>query len=181
MGLSFEEFFRYPHSFNSTTAAHFNRYPNPFAQHVLSCDTLESRLDSLGNLHTTRLVVKRGRLPKFIAPFFRGDSLETWIIERIFVNPRARILLLYTANIDHRRFVKIEEYLRFAGSNESTDVHSRVLFLLLLLGLKRRIEEWSSNRFRHNLQNTRDGLLFVMNKMNQLANAKKRAGDDKVS
>lgn len=166
----YQETFLYSHSFATTTAAHFNRYPNPYSSHVLSCDTLDSHLDDSGNLHTTRLVVKRGRLPMFIAPFISGDHLESWIIEKIWVDPHSRKLLLYTANIDHHRFVKVEERLTFTDVGDATRVESLVNFSSRLFGVKRRIEEWSRTKFANNIQKTRDGLQYVMNRMTAQSN-----------
>ena len=68
--------------FETTSLAYFNRYPNPYAKHVLSIDTIESYIDNQGQLCTTRLIVKTGRLPNFIKPIL-GNSLNSWIIEKL--------------------------------------------------------------------------------------------------
>ena len=58
----------YSHPFPTVTLAYFLRYSspqlNPFAAHVLSTDTIEQRVDpATGRLHTTRLHLKKSRLP----------------------------------------------------------------------------------------------------------------------
>lgn len=72
--------------------AFFRRYPNPFARHVLSVDTLSRYIDPVtGRLHTTRLILKRGILPKWarrVLPLGRGGTgLDTWVLEESVVDP----------------------------------------------------------------------------------------------
>ncbi|KAJ1028745.1 hypothetical protein NDA16_001910 [Ustilago loliicola] len=100
----------YDHSWSSCARAYFLRYPNPSASHVLSVDVLDRRieyrpvrggpsssastssvtLDTLDNsashrdtipvLCTTRLILKRGNLPKW-APSGLIKNAESWVME----------------------------------------------------------------------------------------------------
>lgn len=61
----------YAHPFPAVTLAYFLRYSsrtlNPFAAHVLSTDTISSGIDpATGRLHTTRIHLKKSRLPSTI-------------------------------------------------------------------------------------------------------------------
>ncbi len=61
----------YSHPFPTVTLAFFLRYYsphlNPFSSHVLSTDTLSSCVDpETGRLHTTRLHVKKSRMPNAV-------------------------------------------------------------------------------------------------------------------
>ncbi|KAI0009939.1 MSF1-domain-containing protein [Xylariaceae sp. FL0662B] len=61
----------YSHPFPTVTLAFFLRYYsrqlNPFSSHVLSTDTISSRVDSeTGRLHTTRLHLKTSRMPSAV-------------------------------------------------------------------------------------------------------------------
>lgn len=152
------------HGFGVVSFAYLNRYPNPFAKHVLSQDTLESFVDDNGCLHTTKFIIKRGRLPKFMTPFL-GGSLDSWIIEKTFINPKSQVMLTYTSNIDHRKFIRVEEVLKYTGlgDGQTTEVVSKVKFSSNFIGFKQRIEDWSKNRFSKNISNSREGLKFVMN------------------
>ncbi|RXK42305.1 hypothetical protein M231_00295 [Tremella mesenterica] len=74
--------------------AFFLRYPNPFARHVLSVDVLSRRIDpQTGQLHTTRLILKRGILPKWanqwlpVAGASGGRGLDAWVLEESVVDP----------------------------------------------------------------------------------------------
>ncbi|RLV90567.1 Protein UPS1 mitochondrial [Spathaspora sp. JA1] len=160
----FENEQKYNFDFETTSLAYLNRYPNPFAKHVLSSDTLESYIDSQGRLCTTRVVVKTGRLPQFIKPFL-GNNLNSWIIEKSIVDSKTKTLYTYSSNIDHRKFIRVEEFLKYSSVGENTIVKSKVKFSSNLIGFKERIEQWSHNRFSSNMKNSREGLQYVMNNM----------------
>lgn len=75
--------------------AFFLRYPNPFARHVLSCDVLSRRIDpETGKLHTTRLILKKGIVPRWAQDWIPGTGrgrLEAWVLEESVVDPPAAI------------------------------------------------------------------------------------------
>ncbi|WVW81743.1 hypothetical protein I302_103739 [Kwoniella bestiolae CBS 10118] len=84
----------YPDPPPTPLLAFFLRYPNPFARHVLSVDVLSRRADPLtGQIHTTRLILKRGILPKWAtrwlpnAGLSGGRGLDAWILEESVVDP----------------------------------------------------------------------------------------------
>lgn len=162
MVLLLSNSYTYDHDFNTASLAYLNRYPNPYAKHVLSSDTLECYIDNQGNLRTTRFVIKTGRLPGFIKPFL-GDRLNSCIIEKLIINPNKKTMVCYSANIDHRKFIKIEELLNYATIKGSTFVDSNVKFSSNFIGFKQKIEEWSHSKFLQNMKNSRQGLGYVMN------------------
>ncbi len=57
--------FEYEHPFAQVSLAVFMKYPNPFAAHVLASDVIDRFVDETGRLHTTRLFLKRGAVPKW--------------------------------------------------------------------------------------------------------------------
>lgn len=173
MVLYFETSHAYQHSFETVTLAYLNRYPNPYAKHVKSTDTLELFVDSEGCLRTTKMVVKTGRLPQFIKPFL-GSSLDLYIIERSIINPQTQTMRTYLANVDHRKVIKVEEHLHYKTSVEGTTaVDLKVKFSSNFTGFKERIETWSKNKFLSNMNNTREGLKFVMNQLKELRSAQR--------
>lgn len=155
--------YSYNSDFYTTSVAYLNRYPNPYAKHVLSSDTLGTSVDDQGRLHTTRLVVKTGLLPDFIKPIL-GHKLESWIIEKAVIDPKTQTVHAYSANVDHRKFVKVEEYLTYKTEGEVTSIEVNVKFSSNFFGFKRRIEEWSRDRFHLNMNNSREGLMYVINR-----------------
>lgn len=149
--------------FSTASLAYLNRYPNPFAKHVLSSDTIESFVDDRGRLRTTRLVVKTGALPDFIKPFL-GDLLNSWVLEKSIIDPKSKKVWAYSANVDHRRFVKIEEFVTYDTKDTNTTLLVQVKFSSNFVGFKKRIEQWSRDKFHLNLGNSRDGYMYVMKK-----------------
>lgn len=74
--------------------AYFVRYPNPFARHVLSVDVVDRWIDAeTGQLHTKRLILKRGIIPKWASKWLPasnmsgGRGLDAWILEESVVDP----------------------------------------------------------------------------------------------
>lgn len=56
----------FEHAWDNVTYAFWLRYPNPFASHVLGCDVLDRSVDPVtGVLRTTRLILKKGVLPRW--------------------------------------------------------------------------------------------------------------------
>ncbi|WVQ79999.1 hypothetical protein IAT38_002100 [Cryptococcus sp. DSM 104549] len=86
----------YPDSPPTPLLAFFLRYPNPFARHVLSVDVLSRHVDPLtGQIHTTRLILKRGIIPKWATRWLPvgagggsgGRGLDAWVLEDSVVDP----------------------------------------------------------------------------------------------
>jgi hypothetical protein len=88
--------------------AFFLRYPNPYAAHVLSCDVISRTHTSQGTLLTTRLILKKGSLPKW-APKGIINRAESWILEESEVDPLGRVVRCKTRNLDHVKVMRVEE------------------------------------------------------------------------
>lgn len=152
-------------SFDTVTIAFFNRYPNPYASHVLSIDTLSRHVDEEGKLVSTRLIKKMGKLPNWVKPFL-GKITESWIIEHSVVDTKKGVMLTYTRNLDHTKIIKVEEYQRFEKDGDNTHVKSMVKFSSGFgIGIRNRIESWSHQKFDENIKKSRQGMAFVMERL----------------
>jgi hypothetical protein len=102
--------------------AFFLRYPNPFARHVLSVDVLSRYVDpETGRLHTERLILKRGILPKWATSWLPLSSsaaggLDAWVIEESVVEPPGGrgegsqpTLVSEQGNLNHKKFMHVME------------------------------------------------------------------------
>ena len=89
--------------------AFFLRYPNPYAAHVASCDVISRTISPTGTLITTRLILKKGSLPKW-APRGIMPKAESWIIEESEVDPFGGIVRCTTKNLDHVKVMRVEEH-----------------------------------------------------------------------
>jgi len=91
------------------TLAWFLRYPNPYATHVLSTDTIHQSLSECGRLlKVVRLHLKRGKLPVWSKRFLSHIS-ESWIVETTVVDLGSGVMETRMRNLDHRRVLYVEE------------------------------------------------------------------------
>ncbi|CUS23043.1 LAQU0S08e00870g1_1 [Lachancea quebecensis] len=155
--------------FRTVSLAFFNRYPNPYASHVLSIDTLSRELSPAGELCTTRLIKKTGKLPQWVKPFL-GRISESWIIEMSEVDMKNQVLRTYTRNLDHTRIIQVEEFTTYNFDVKSGKTHasSTVKFSSgFNVGIRSRIEQWSHSKFDENVKRSRMGMAFVMERLEQ--------------
>lgn len=84
----------YPgYSFPTVALAYFLRYPNPYAKHVMSTDTISQHIDPMTQrLHTVRLHLKKSKVPtavlKFLPKAMSGPdgTSQTYILEKSVVD-----------------------------------------------------------------------------------------------
>lgn len=157
----------FDNDFRTVSLAFFNRYPNPYAAHVLSIDTLSREIDSEGLLHTTRLIKKTGKMPRWSKALL-GRISDSWIIERSIVDPSTMNMRTYTKNLDHTSIIKVEEYTTYQCDQDTrkTFVSSQVKFSSGFgVGIKSKIEDWSRSKFDENTRKSRLGMAFVMQQL----------------
>ena len=97
------------HPFRIVCQAFTLRYPNPFAPHVITVDTIERNWDAeSGVLRSSRLVLKRGTLPSW-APKGILEKSDTWVLEESTINLLEGTMTLSNRNLDHRRVMEVVE------------------------------------------------------------------------
>lgn len=158
--------------------AFFLRYPNPYAAHVLSCDVVSRTQTESGSLLTTRLILKRGALPRW---FPKGivSRAESWVIEESEVDPFGKIVQCRTRNLDHVKVMQVEESVLFKQAEDGYAFQTLALTTSSLIfrsktlqtteariisgfgwGLTKRIESHGLQRFKTNVQ--RVSILHVL-------------------
>ncbi|KAJ2449069.1 hypothetical protein EV183_005090 [Coemansia sp. RSA 2336] len=150
---------------NTVSCAFLNRYPNPFATHVLSADTVAHRLDSqTGELHITRLLRKTNSIPRWARSIMRGN--DAYILEHVVVDPENGTLVSKTRNITHTRMLKVEEKQTLVADPFNTDrtlcKNETSIVSNIGYGLNSRIENFSLSRFSENIAKSRKGMLYVL-------------------
>jgi 4-amino-4-deoxychorismate lyase len=114
----------YDYPFATVSLAYLLRYPNPYSRHVLSTDVLERIYDpETQQLSTTRLLLKRSRLPSavlkllprgFLGANTSGDS-QSYILERSVISIKDGWMRTESRNLDLRTVLDVIErqtYLR---------------------------------------------------------------------
>jgi 4-amino-4-deoxychorismate lyase len=89
----FENSSSYDYSFPAVTLAYFLRYPNPYSRHVLCTDVIDRYVDpSTKRLHTTRLHLKRSKVPAAMLKFIPaglagpGGASQSYVIEKSVID-----------------------------------------------------------------------------------------------
>jgi hypothetical protein len=101
------------------TLAWFLRYPNPYAMHVLSTDTIHQSITETGILKVVRLHLKRGKLPVWSKRFLSHIS-ESWIVETTWVDLRNGVMETRMRNLDHKKVLYVEERGTWRQSQNNT-------------------------------------------------------------
>lgn len=137
----------YSHPFPTVTLAYYLRYCsprlNPFANHVISTDTISSYVDSeTQRLHTTRVHLKRSRIPAAVfkllpASMTGGGSGDkaSYVLETSVVDIREGWMSTESQNLNFTGVLSVIERQHFAIPKEperklgnETDVITSVMF-----------------------------------------------------
>ena len=127
-----ESNYAYEYSFPAVTLAYFLRYPNPYAHHVLSTDTISRSIDSNGRLHTLRIHRKSSRLPpavlkllpKSVLGNVRGGTSESYILETSTIDVKEGWMRTESKNLDWTGVLSVverQEYQRQPPMEEGDD------------------------------------------------------------
>lgn len=164
----FSQSFLYDDPWSTVSLAFFLRYPNPYASHVASVDVLSRSFTASGTLLTTRLILKRGALPRW-APRGIISKAESWIIEESEVDPEGRVVRCVTKNLDHVKVMRIEERitLRQTEDNQTRQETEAVFVSKFGWGLTKRIESHSLSRFKAHVARSREGLSVIVGLIRQ--------------
>jgi len=159
----FSQSFVYDDSWSIVALAFFLRYPNPYASHVISCDVISRDQTPSGSLVTTRLILKKGAMPRW---FPKGivSRAESWVIEESEVDPFGKTVRCVTKNLDHVKVMQVEESVRFAQNAEGKTLQHTEARIVSGFGwgLTKRIENHGLTRFKANLQRSREGVSLIL-------------------
>ncbi|TNY20047.1 hypothetical protein DMC30DRAFT_272436 [Rhodotorula diobovata] len=172
-----------PVPFPYIVQAHNQRYPSPYGAHVLSSDVISRTFHPATNsLRTTRLILKRGKVPRW-APRVIQRIDTTWVLEETEVHcglvgpggdleegghagARTRELRTRSRNIDRTEFMEVFEWQVFRQKPDdalATDVRtfSRVTSEFGFWPLSHRIESYGLSKLPRSIEGARLGLLLI--------------------
>ncbi|ORX52805.1 MSF1-domain-containing protein [Hesseltinella vesiculosa] len=158
----YQHTFQYDHSWQNVTLAFWLRYPNPFASHVLAVDVLDRYVDDRGVLKTTRLVLKKGKVPKWFPQALVKNS-EAFVIEESEVDPQAMTMVTRTKNLNHVRIMQVEETQTFTRHGDWTSCKTEARIISRFgWGLAGRIEGFGQSSFAANASKARKGMRHIL-------------------
>lgn len=115
--------YTYDYGFSTVSLAYFLRYPNPYARHVASTDTIERSFDpETQRLTTVRLHLKRSRLPPAVVKLLPRSYLGTtgedgrtqsFILEKSVVDVRNGWMESESRNLDWNNVLSVIEKHRY--------------------------------------------------------------------
>jgi len=158
----------YDDPWSIVSLAFFLRYPNPYAAHVLSCDVISRTHTPQGSLLTTRLILKKGTLPKW-APKGIISRTESWILEESEVDPAGRVVRCKTRNLDHVKVMRVEEVTTLSQAEDGKTLQTNEARIVSRFGwgLAKAIENHGLAKFKTNLQRSREGLSHILSTLRQ--------------
>jgi len=164
----FSQSFLYDDPWSIVSLAFFLRYPNPYASHVISCDVISREQSPSGSLVTTRLILKRGALPRW-APQGIVSRAESWVIEESEVDPFGKTVRCRTKNLDHVKVMKVEEWVTLRQTPEGKTLQTTEARILSGFGwgLAKKIESHGLTRFKANVQRSREGVSLILSLLRQ--------------
>ncbi|CAH8550567.1 unnamed protein product [Heterobilharzia americana] len=128
MTVCVTQYLSFPWEF--VTSLFWERYPNPYAKHVLSEDVLERRFLPDGKLYTKRLVIKISkRIPKFMLRFIPKGQVP--VVEESIIDVKAKRIDVVSENFgSSKKYLSVKEYCSLVPSE---DDHSATQFARILI------------------------------------------------
>jgi len=133
--------YTYDYGFSTVSLAYFLRYPNPYARHVASTDTIERHFDpETQRLTTVRLHLKRSRMPPAVVKLLPSSYMsnatadgrtQSFILEKSVVDVREGWMESESRNLDWNNVLSVIEKHRYertavGGGEETTAVNISV-------------------------------------------------------
>lgn len=155
---------RHPFQWEDVASAIFLRYPNPFATHVLTEDTLfrETRGDIL---YSRRFLTKTNRLPKWGEKFFVNFKKYVPLVEESYIDRGSQCVTTYTRSIGLSRFMTATEKVRYTPDPEhpnETIAMKEIWIESGLYGLRTAVKNFGMERVKKNWTNASKGFDHVL-------------------
>lgn len=149
--------------------AFWQRYPNPYSNHVLTEDIVFREVTPSNCLISRRLLTKTSRAPRWMERYLpKHMASSAYIIEDSIVDPQKRTMTTLTWNITHARLMCVEERCRYQINPENgswTEIKREAWISSGLYGLSRAIQEFGLARFKKSVTKTMKGFEYVLARM----------------
>ncbi|XP_072294061.1 PRELI domain containing 1a [Eucyclogobius newberryi] len=156
-------------TWDQVCVAFWQRYPNPYSNHVLTEDIIFREVTPSNCLISRRLLTKTSRAPRWMERYLpKKMSSLAYIIEDSIVDPQKRTITTLTWNITHARLMSVEERCEYGINSENgswTQIKREAWISTNVYGLSRPIQEFGLARFKTSITKTMKGFEYVMAKM----------------
>uniref|UniRef100_A0A3B4AFB4 PRELI/MSF1 domain-containing protein n=1 Tax=Periophthalmus magnuspinnatus TaxID=409849 RepID=A0A3B4AFB4_9GOBI len=156
-------------TWDQVCTAFWQRYPNPYSNHVLTEDIIFREVTPSNCLISRRLLTKTSRAPRWMERYLpKKMSSLAYIIEDSIVDPQKRTMTTLTWNITHARLMSVEEWCEYGINPENgswTQIKREAWISSNVFGLSRAIQEFGLARFKTSVTKTMKGFDYVLAKM----------------
>ena len=161
----------FPYDWEKVSAAHWRKYPNEKADHVVAVDTLRTAYDSeRGVLRVERLITCRQSAPRWVAKLV-GATDESYVREVSEVCMRDKTLTLLSTNLTFSHILSVQERVRYLPNPKTPN---ETIFLqdakITAYGALTRfangmMEDFTIDRFRQNALRGKAGFESVLDRI----------------
>ncbi|WVN90990.1 uncharacterized protein L203_106236 [Cryptococcus depauperatus CBS 7841] len=144
-----------------------SKYPNPFATHVYSVDTIDRSIDTkTGIVRSERLIGVSQGAPRWVTKLFKLPAIA-YVREVIFIDPSKTLATSMSINLNLAQYVSCLELITYSPhDNESTLFRQRALLVSSFPTklVARRLEQVSLDRFKSNAGIGKQGFEWVLSR-----------------
>lgn len=174
----------HPFSFDQVAHAIFQRYPNPFASHVLSEDTLYREIINGTTLYSRRFLTKTNKIPKWGERWLAGFRRSVPLVEESYVDNEEKTITIYTRNVGYSNFMTAIEKVVYTAcpSNPNHTVALKQAWVESnFYGLRSAIKNFGIERFKNNCVKATEGFNYVLERIQTQQNSLREMGHVKLA
>jgi len=146
----------------------FLRYPNPFATHVLSEDTVHREIIDDSVLYTRRVLTKTNKVPSWGERWIKGLARRVPLVEESYVDSLGKTITLYTRSIGYSNFMVAVEKITFQpcpSDPQHTVALKQGWVESNFYGLRSAIKNFGIERFKMNIGKSTQGFNHVLERL----------------
>lgn len=174
----------HPYSWDQVAHAIFQRYPNPFARHVLSEDTVHRELIDGGTLYSRRFLTKTNKVPSWGEKWLSGLVRRVPMLEESYVDTRSQTITLYTRSVGLATFMTAIEKVvyRACPDNPGHTVAVKQAWVESnLYGLRTAIKKFGIERFKKNCVKATEGFNHVLARVQEQQSSLRELGSVRLA
>jgi len=174
----------HPFSYDQVVHAIFQRYPNPFASHVLSEDTVYREIVNGTTLYSRRFLTKTNKVPKWGERWLSGFRRTVPLLEESYVDNEKKTITVYTRNVGYSNFMTAIEKVVYKAcpSNPNQTVALKQAWVESnFYGLRSAIKSFGIERFKSNCVKATDGFNYVLERIYSQQNNLREMGHVKFA
>lgn len=174
----------HPYSYDQVAQAIFQRYPNPFASHVLSEDTVYREIINGTTLYSRRFLTKTNKIPKWGERWLSGFRRSVPLLEESYVDSEQKTITIYTRNVGYSNFMTSIEKVVYKACpcNPNHTVALKQAWVESnFYGLRSAIKNFGIERFKNNCVKATDGFNHVLERIQIQQNSLREMGHVKLA